>query len=93
MREAAEHFSLTFFPWANPTASDQEREDDLTRIIGDVLQMRIWLFGQPGEYAFRWEQVGRRGVVVAPELVVCEEGDGIRKGRERVVLEGGMVGV
>ena len=28
IREAAEHFSLAFFPWVNPTASDQEKEDN-----------------------------------------------------------------
>lgn len=96
LREAAEHFSLTFFPWANPSSSDQEKDDDLARIIADVLQMRIWLFGQPGEYAFRWEEVGRRGVVVAPKLVVTRPagatGNGCAEEREEVVCEGGVVG-
>jgi len=68
-REAAEHFSLTFFPWANPTSSDQDRDDDLARIITDTLTVRIWLFGQLDTYEFEWEGVGERGIVINPELV------------------------
>ncbi|KAI4626823.1 hypothetical protein J4E83_003976 [Alternaria metachromatica] len=68
-REAAEHFSLTFFPWANPTSSDQDRDEDLARIITDTLTVRIWLFGQLDTYEFEWEGVGERGIVINPELV------------------------
>lgn len=84
IREAAEHFSLTFFPWANPLADDQEKEDELTRIIHEALDMRIWLVGQPGVYEFLWDGVGSRGVVVRPEVVMIEEG----KERREVVLDG-----
>tara|TARA_R110002003_G_scaffold41_3_gene2831 strand:- start:18690 stop:19328 length:639 start_codon:yes stop_codon:yes gene_type:complete len=89
MREAAEHFSLTFFPWANPGSDDQEKEDDLTRIISEVLETRVWLFGQPSEFEFRWDSVGSRGVVVSPELVKQDEAGGER----RVVLESGVSGL
>ena len=68
-REAAEHFSLTFFPWANPTSSDQDRDDDFARIITDTLTVRIWLFGQLDTYEFEWEGVGQRGIVINPGLV------------------------
>ncbi|KAF1834584.1 hypothetical protein BDW02DRAFT_330137 [Decorospora gaudefroyi] len=84
IREAAEHFSLTFFPWANPTASDQEKDEHLARILADALEVRIWLLGQPGRYAFVWEDTGRRGVLVSPAVV--------RDGRERV-MEGVVCGV
>ncbi|CAO2651029.1 Nn.00g093260.m01.CDS01 [Neocucurbitaria sp. VM-36] len=91
MREAAEHFSLTFFPWANPTASDQEREEDLARIISEALELRIWLFGQPFSYEFEWEGTGRRGVLVSPGLIrrANEQGEGER----RMVMEGTVVGL
>ncbi|RMZ74352.1 cell wall integrity and stress response component [Pyrenophora seminiperda CCB06] len=69
IREAAEHFSLTFFPWANPAACDQDKDDDLGRIITAALEVRIWLFGQPGMYEFEWEETGRRGVLISPGLV------------------------
>ncbi|KAL5113437.1 hypothetical protein ACEQ8H_008681 [Pleosporales sp. CAS-2024a] len=82
-RELAEHFSLTFFPWANPASDDQEKEDDLTRIIGEALDTMIWLYGQPGEYVFRWAGVGTRGVALRPEMIVAGK-DG---GRDRVFLE------
>jgi hypothetical protein len=89
IREAAEHFSLTYFPWANPVADDQEKEDDLTRIISEALETSIWLFGQPGEFEYRWDSVGTRGLVVSPELVRRDVGD--RDTRGRVVLESGVV--
>jgi hypothetical protein len=69
IREAAEHFALTFFPWANPTSSDQDKDEDLARIITDTLTMRIWLFGQSDTYDFEWEGVGERGIVINPGLV------------------------
>jgi hypothetical protein len=89
VREAAEHFSLTFFPWANPGADDTEKDDDLTHVIAQAMETRIWLFGQPGEYVFRWDGVGTRGVVVCPEVVRVDGGSG----REGVVLESRVVGV
>jgi hypothetical protein len=78
VREAAEHFSLTFFPWANPTSSDQDKDEDLARIITDTLTMRIWLFGQLDTYDFEWEGVGERGIVINPSLLKRkrQEGDG-----------------
>ncbi|KAG9185907.1 hypothetical protein G6011_07238 [Alternaria panax] len=78
VREAAEHFSLTFFPWANPTSSDQDKDEDLTRIITATLAMRIWLFGQLDSYEFQWEGAGERSIVINPGLVKRKraEGDG-----------------
>ncbi|KAH7392661.1 hypothetical protein BKA66DRAFT_412112 [Pyrenochaeta sp. MPI-SDFR-AT-0127] len=90
IREAAEHFSLTFFPWASPTASDQEKEEDLARIISEALELRIWLFGQPFVYEFEWEATGRRGVLICPTLVRRPDESG--EGRGRVVVEGTVVG-
>lgn len=87
IREAAEHFSLTFFPWANPTFGDQGREGDLAGIITEALETRIWLAGQIGEWDFEWEVPGRGAVVVSPSLVVRENGRGPR----RVVLDQSVV--
>ena len=89
IREAAEHFSLTFFPWANPASCDQDKDDDLGRIITEALEVRIWLFGQPGVYEFEWEGTGRRGVLISPGLVRrthTNEG-----GNETRVVEGVVV--
>jgi hypothetical protein len=87
IRDAAEYFSLTFFPWANPSSSDQDKDEDLARVISETLSLRIWLFGQPDWYKFEWEGTGRRGVLVSPSLLrkgdVCGEGRG-----EMRVLEG-----
>ncbi|EFQ88759.1 hypothetical protein PTT_15237 [Pyrenophora teres f. teres 0-1] len=69
IREAAEHFSLTFFPWANPASSDQDKDDDLGRIMTEALEISIWLLGQPGMYELEWEGTGRRGVLISPGLV------------------------
>jgi hypothetical protein len=48
------------------------------------------LYGQPGEYEFRWDGVGTRGVVVGPEVLRRDEGE--EKGRV-VVVEGSVVGL
>lgn len=87
IREAAEHFSLTFFPWAQPASSDQDKDQDLARIIAAALEKRVWLWGQPGEWAFVWEGTGRRGVLVCPGVVGRAQDGG-----ERRVLEGVVVG-
>lgn len=85
--EAAEHFSLTFFPWANPSASDQERDAALASLIHKALQLNIWLYGEPFLYAFEWEETGRRGVLVSPSLV--RRTDGADSSRDsKVVVEG-----
>jgi hypothetical protein len=86
-RQAAAHFSLTFFPWANPTSNDQHRDEDLTRIIAEALECRIWLFGQPDVYEFEWEGTGMRGVLVSPGLARKT-----REGEERMI-EGIVVGI
>jgi hypothetical protein len=88
IREAAELFSLTFFPWANPTFGDQDREGDLVGIIGEALECRIWLCGQMGEWGFEWEGVGRGAVVVSPALIVRDMG-----GPRRVVMDQSVVGI
>jgi hypothetical protein len=67
MREAAEHFSLTFFPWGNPSSRDVEREEDLLMILSEALDLQVWLFGQPDEWVFEWGSADR-GVVVRPGL-------------------------
>jgi hypothetical protein len=92
VREAAEHFSLTFFPWANPSSSDQDKDEDLARVISEALSMRIWLFGQPDMYEFEWEETGRRGVLVSPSLVRKGGMGGEGQGEIRVV-EGVIGGV
>lgn len=89
IREAAEHFSLTFFPWANPIFGDQERESGLAGIIGEILECRLWLFGLVGQWSFEWEVPGRGAVVVAPSLVVREHGGGPRK----VILDQNNAGI
>lgn len=88
IREAAEHFSLTFFPWANPVANDQDKDQDLTRLISDALDISIWLYGQPHEYEFDWEGIGRRGVLVSPGLVRNHEDD-----KRDWIIEGVVVGL
>ena len=89
IREAAEHFSLTFFPWANPASSDQDKDDDLGRIMTEALEISIWLLGQPGMYEFEWEGTGRRGVLITPGLVRrTHTGEGVDETR---VVEGVVV--
>ncbi|KAL6710724.1 hypothetical protein ACN47E_007781 [Coniothyrium glycines] len=88
IREAAEHFSLTFFPWANPVSSDQVKDEDLARLISEALDLSIWLFGQPYAYGFEWEGMGRRGVLVSPGLV-----RGSEDGKRDWVVEGVVVGI
>lgn len=91
IREAAEHFSLTFFPWANPAGDDRDKDEDLAGIIQEALETRIWLFGQPHSYEFRWDGVGQRGIVVSPQLARQADEDGERGGR--VVMESGVAGL
>ncbi|KAJ4343090.1 hypothetical protein N0V95_006787 [Ascochyta clinopodiicola] len=89
IREAAEHFSLTFFPWADPAFGDQERESDLAGLIAEALECRIWLYGLASEWCFDWEVPGRGAVLVAPSLVVRDDGRAPR----RVVLNSSVVGI
>ncbi|KAJ8114282.1 hypothetical protein OPT61_g3798 [Boeremia exigua] len=88
IREAAEHFSLAFFPWANPTSGDQERESDLAGVITEALECRIWLLGQSADWAFEWEEPGRGVVVMKPAVVVRENG-----GPRRVVGVQSVAGI
>ncbi|KAJ4356289.1 uncharacterized protein N0V89_004320 [Didymosphaeria variabile] len=69
IREAAEHFALTFFPWANPAYADQDKDENLVDVINNALDLSLWLFGQPYLYEWVWEEVGRRGTVVSPGMV------------------------
>lgn len=71
---AAEHFSLAFFPWADPALSEPEREADLARIITEALECGIWLRGQEREWGFEWEECGEGVVVLWPGMVVREGG-------------------
>jgi len=87
IREAAEHFALTFFPWANPTFHEQEKDEELVQIISDALDISIWLYGEPYLYEFVWESVGRRGTVVAPGLMRLTDEKGKIMGTPKVLLE------
>lgn len=87
IREAAEHFALTFFPWANPTFHEQEKDEELVQIISDALDVSIWLYGEPYMYEFVWENTGRRGTVVTPGLVRLTDEKGRIMGAPRVLLE------
>jgi hypothetical protein len=69
IEKAAEHFSSTFFPWANPSYRDEDKDEHLSQVIANALEFNIWLYGQPFIYQFLWtDDMGRRGVVVAPGL-------------------------
>jgi hypothetical protein len=87
MREAAEHFSLTFFPWGNPSSRDVEREEDLLMILSEALDLQVWLFGQPDEWVFEWGSADR-GVVVRPGLQRVDEA-----GESKMVIERDVVAV
>ncbi|KAF2689580.1 hypothetical protein K458DRAFT_413851 [Lentithecium fluviatile CBS 122367] len=87
IREAAEHFALTFFPWANPAYHEKEKDEELVRIISEALDVSIWLYGQPYLYEFVWEGVGRRGTVVAPGLARLTDGSGRILERPQILLE------
>ncbi|KAF2865317.1 hypothetical protein BDV95DRAFT_612711 [Massariosphaeria phaeospora] len=90
IREAAEHFALTFFPWANPSISDHEKDEDLVHLITSALDLSLWLRGQPFLYEFVWEEVGRRGIVVKPGFARWVEGS--ESGR-KMLLEGSVEGI
>lgn len=89
--EAADHFAITFFPWVNPASRESDKEQDLASIVAQALQIRIWLFGEPHLYDFKWEETGKRGILVSPSLIrrTGEPGDD----SERVVVEGVVVAV
>lgn len=81
IREAAEHFSLTFFPWSDPSSHDSARETDLAALLVAALECRVWMLGLEGEWRFEWRESGAGVVAVRPAVVVS--GDG---GRAREVL-------
>ncbi|KAF2708355.1 hypothetical protein K504DRAFT_468699 [Pleomassaria siparia CBS 279.74] len=87
IREAAEHFAITFFPWANPTYGDQEKDEDLVQLISSALDLSVWLHGQPFVYEFLWEGVGRRGIVVSPGLTKTTDLKGRIDEQRQVMLE------
>ncbi|CBX93374.1 predicted protein [Plenodomus lingam JN3] len=84
---AAQRFSLTFFPWANPSASNHDRDEALAGLLHMALRLNIWLYGEPFLYEFAWEETGRRGIMVSPNLVRRTEGPGSQDGKA-VVVEG-----
>jgi hypothetical protein len=90
IREAAEHFALTFFPWADPGYGDQEKVEDLVQIISNALDLVIWLYGQPFVYEFAWES-GRRGIVVAPGLIKTTDSKGRMGSQPLTLLEPAVV--
>jgi hypothetical protein len=73
---SAQHFAITFFPWANPLSSDTERDEDLVQIINEALDAVLWLYGTGQEFEWVWELEGGRlmrgegDVVVRPGVVV-----------------------
>ncbi|KAL5385935.1 hypothetical protein DPSP01_004371 [Paraphaeosphaeria sporulosa] len=87
IREAAEHFALTFFPWANPAYADQDKDENLVDVINNALDLSLWLFGQPYLYEWVWEDVGRRGMVVSPGLVRVTDERGKMLDRPRKVVD------
>ena len=87
IREAAEHFALTFFPWANPIYADADKDENLADVINNALDLSLWLFGQPYLYEWLWEEVGRRGTVIAPGLVRITDETGRRMERPERVVE------
>ncbi|KAF1962731.1 hypothetical protein CC80DRAFT_487219 [Byssothecium circinans] len=87
IREAAEHFALTFFPWANPTLQEQEKDEDLIKIMDSALEISIWLYGQPYQYEFMWEDPGFRGTAITPGLTRTTDIKGRRVGAPEVLLE------
>ncbi|KAJ4297544.1 hypothetical protein N0V90_005436 [Kalmusia sp. IMI 367209] len=91
IREAAEHFALTFFPWANPAYADQDKDENLVDVINNALDLSVWLFGQPFLYEFVWEGVGRRGTLVAPGLQKCTDERGRPMERPKTVVESVVV--
>jgi hypothetical protein len=91
IREAAEHFALTFFPWANPAFQESEKDEELIHIISDALDVSIWLHGQPYTYDYVWESVGKRGTIVAPGLSKFTDRRGMPFERPRVLLEPSVV--
>ncbi|KAH7116729.1 hypothetical protein B0J11DRAFT_509759 [Dendryphion nanum] len=92
IREAAEHFALTFFPWANPGYNDAEKDEDLVQIISKGREVALWLFGQLYVTEWVWESSNKlRGVVtIRPGLVRKSDGEGRRVGG---VAGSGMDGV
>lgn len=85
MRDAAEQFSLTFFPWADPGFGDIERDAELVQNISHALDTVVWLYGQPYlRTEFIWQaHVTNRGTVISPGLV----GVGPSEGTRDVLLE------
>ena len=70
LRAAAEHFSLTFFPWLDPSLDDSAREADLADILGRMLQCRMWMHGLQEEWGVEWQERGNGVVVVRPAVLV-----------------------
>ena len=73
IRAAAEHFSLTFFPWADPLATDQDKDDHLAGVIADALDTALWLFAQVGAFDVDWDRrsgsvSGSGSIVVMPRV-------------------------
>ncbi|PVI06001.1 hypothetical protein DM02DRAFT_724763 [Periconia macrospinosa] len=87
IREAAEHFALTFFPWINPAVSDQEKDQELIKIMNSALELSIWLYGQPYQYEFMWEDPGFRGTAITPGLTRMTDSRGRKVVPPHVLLE------
>ena len=85
LRAAAEHFSLAFFPWLDPSLDDSERDADLAAILSSALQCRMWLLGLVGGGGVAWLGCGAGVVVVWPGVGGVVWGE-VGAGRKREVL-------
>jgi hypothetical protein len=74
--ESAQHFALTFFPWANPLSSDTEKDEELAHIINDTVDAVLWLYGEGKNFDWLWGMDDGRvmgEVTVRPGLEVDGE--------------------
>jgi len=59
----------------------------LLDIIGDALDLSLWLYGQSYIYEFVWDGNGRRGTVLAPGLRRMTDERGRMCSTAKIVLD------
>ena len=65
------HFTQAFSPWASETYSLEARMSHLTKVIREAVELGSEIFGQPGEFRWRWQSDGEVDVrSTAPQVVV-----------------------
>jgi hypothetical protein len=62
------------------------------KTISSALEISIWLYGQPYQYEFMWEDPGFRGTAITPGLTKTTDARGRRVGTPEVLLEPIVVG-